>query len=63
MPDYKVISADSHIVEAPDLWEKWIDPGFRDRAPRIGRMGVRLLGGRWYADHCFWLPITSWSEV
>ncbi len=31
----KVISADSHILEPPDLWLKHIDPKFRDRAPHV----------------------------
>src|SRR5499427_1833026 len=32
---YNVIDADGHILEPLDLWEKYIDPAFRDRAPRI----------------------------
>jgi predicted TIM-barrel fold metal-dependent hydrolase len=32
---FKLVSADSHIVEPPDLWTNRIDPAFRDRAPRI----------------------------
>src|SRR6476659_992864 len=32
---YNVIDADGHILEPLDLWDKYIDPGFRDRAPRI----------------------------
>ncbi len=35
MSSYKVWSSDSHIIEPADLWEKRIDPRFRDRAPRI----------------------------
>ena len=35
MPDYKVISSDSHIIEPEDLWEKRIDRRFEDRAPRL----------------------------
>jgi len=31
----RVISADSHIVEPPDLFTQSIDPKFRDRAPRV----------------------------
>ena len=43
----KLISADSHIVEPPDLWEKRIDPKFRDRAPRL----VMVDGSdRWFID-------------
>lgn len=33
-PDY-VVDCDSHVMEPPDLWEKYIEPRFRDRAIRI----------------------------
>ena len=32
---YNVIDADGHILEPLDLWNKYIDPKFRDRAPRL----------------------------
>ena len=32
---YDVIDADGHILEPLDLWDNYIDPAFRDRAPRI----------------------------
>jgi predicted TIM-barrel fold metal-dependent hydrolase len=32
---YNVVDADGHILEPLDLWNKYIDPKFRDRAPRI----------------------------
>ena len=32
---YDVIDADGHVLEPADLWEKYIDPKFRDGAPRI----------------------------
>ena len=35
MPEYRVISSDSHIVEPEDLWEDRIDRRFKDRAPRL----------------------------
>jgi predicted TIM-barrel fold metal-dependent hydrolase len=38
MATYKLISADSHIVEPPDLYTSRIEPRFRDRAPRMERM-------------------------
>src|SRR5438093_11542013 len=38
MATYKLISADSHIVEPPDLYTNRIEPRFRDRAPRMERM-------------------------
>jgi predicted TIM-barrel fold metal-dependent hydrolase len=37
MADYKLISADSHIVEPPDMYTGRIDPKFRDRAPKMER--------------------------
>ena len=39
MTEYKLISADSHIVEPPDLYANRIEPRFRDRAPRMERDG------------------------
>src|SRR5712692_9347040 len=32
---YNVIDADGHVLEPVDLWEKYTDPGYRDRAPRL----------------------------
>jgi hypothetical protein len=37
MGAFKVISADSHIVEPPDMYTSRIEPRFRERAPRIER--------------------------
>ena len=37
MTDYRIISADTHIVEPPDLYSSRVDPKFKDRAPRIER--------------------------
>lgn len=44
-----VIDADGHINEPPDLWEKYIDPQYRDRAIRIrqdpdGRERLEIAG-------------------
>ena len=33
--NYGFVSADSHVTEPPDCYEKYIDPKFRDRAPHI----------------------------
>src|SRR5262245_45506056 len=38
MMTHKLISADSHIVEPPDLYTTRIEPRFRDRAPRLERL-------------------------
>src|SRR3989442_1656548 len=32
---YDVIDADGHVLEPVDIWDKYIDPGYRERAPRI----------------------------
>jgi len=32
---YRAISADSHIVEPPHLWEKWLTPELRKFAPKL----------------------------
>src|SRR5882757_3747695 len=37
MAEYKLISADSHIVEPPDMYAGRIAPKFRDRAPTMVR--------------------------
>src|SRR5487761_201653 len=34
---FKVLDSDMHIMEPPDLWQRYIDPAFREQAPR-GRM-------------------------
>src|SRR5262245_5274103 len=39
MADELIISSDSHVFEPPDLWTTRIDAAFRDRAPRLQRVG------------------------
>jgi uncharacterized protein len=34
-PAFKMVSADSHVVEPPNLWVERVDQRYRDRAPRI----------------------------
>ena len=38
---FKIIDAELHVMEPVDLWERYIDPEFKDRAPR------RLSERRW----------------
>jgi len=33
--EYNLISADSHVIEPPDLWEKWLPRKFQDQAPKL----------------------------
>src|SRR5580700_4960143 len=37
MAEWKLISADSHIVEPPDMYTDRIEPRFRNRAPKMER--------------------------
>ena len=52
MTTSRLISADSHIIEPPDLYPSRIEPRFRDRAPRMER--VETPAGRkydaWFID-------------
>src|SRR2546428_9850797 len=32
---YNVVDADGHILEPLDLWDKYMDPEFRERRPRF----------------------------
>lgn len=32
---YRIIDADQHIVEPPDLWQRWLPKQFQDRAPKL----------------------------
>ncbi len=36
---YNIISADSHVFEPNDLWEKYMEPAHRARAPHVIREG------------------------
>ena len=44
MSDYRVISADSHVFEPPDLWTSRIEAKLRDRAPYM----TRIDGEDWF---------------
>jgi hypothetical protein len=39
MADELIISSDSHVFEPTDLWTRRIDKAFRQRAPRLQRVG------------------------
>ena len=32
---YNVVDADGHVLEPLDLWDHYMDPRFRNRAPRL----------------------------
>ncbi len=37
MREYRLISSDSHVTMPDEAWQEYLDPEFRDRAPRIER--------------------------
>ena len=37
MTEYRLISSDSHVTMPDEAWQDYLDPEFRDRAPRIER--------------------------
>ena len=45
---FKIIDSDMHIIEPPEMWEKYIDGAFKDRAPKIvGSYPVGTYGRGW----------------
>jgi len=49
----KAIDVDGHVREADDLWERYLEPAFRDRAPTVervpnGQLLFRLEGDRYH---------------
>ena len=42
--DWKVIDADAHFHEPIDLWDKWLEPAYKDRVPKvIGLNGINFI--------------------
>ncbi len=47
----KVLDSDMHVMEPPDLWERHIDPAYRDRAPRFkGDADSQGFANRWVVE-------------
>jgi uncharacterized protein len=40
----KVMDSDMHVIEPADLWQRYIDPAFTERAPRGSTRFMRELG-------------------
>ena len=47
MTNYRVISSDNHVFEAPDLWTSRAKPAFKERVPQLVR---EYDGDWWYCD-------------
>ena len=59
---FRVMDSDMHIVEPADLWERYIDPAFRDRAPQGTNRHPRDLGVR-VGENVYPLPNRSYSNA
>ena len=59
---FKVLDSDMHIVEPPDLWERYMDPAFRDRAPTGLARHPRDLGVQ-LGDKVFPIPTGKYSHA
>ncbi|MBW2275507.1 MAG: amidohydrolase [Deltaproteobacteria bacterium] len=35
--DYRIIDCDQHVIEPPDLWEKYLPKKFADQAPKLAK--------------------------
>ena len=38
---FKVMDSDMHVIEPPDLWQRYLEPAYRDRAPMGSNEGIR----------------------
>ena len=47
MKHYRVISADSHAIEPPDLWQRYLPRAYRDRGPQVVSTDS---GDRWVCE-------------
>ena len=46
---FKVMDSDMHVIEPPDLWQSYLEPAYRERAPVGTNTGFRDIGIR-FAD-------------
>src|SRR4051812_20735445 len=35
MTSYRIVSADTHILEPPDIWQQWLPAKYQDKAPQL----------------------------
>jgi len=57
---YSIVDADRHVLEPADLWKRYLDPGFRERAPiQVGELSpmwvvdgiCNSLGVKWLPEY------------
>ena len=55
---FKVMDSDIHVSEPPNLWIDYMDPAFRDDAPRKMSMN-----GRSETWHCLGKPLPAYIDL
>src|ERR1700720_4415900 len=74
---FAVLDSDSHVVETPELWSKYLDPEFRTLGKfalsrQEGKRGYHLkVNGKVFRDtmnsniprHAIWKPGMTWDKV
>ncbi len=74
---FAVFDSDSHVVETPELWSKYLDPEFRTLGKfalwrEEGKLGSYLkVNGKVFRDtmnsniprHAIWRPGMTWDKV
>jgi hypothetical protein len=35
MPELRIVDADCHILEPPDIWANWLPEKYADKAPKL----------------------------
>ena len=54
--DEIIISADSHVIEVPDLWGKGMPPFLKELAPKLHAVGACIPSPCWLARQGCMLP-------
>jgi uncharacterized protein len=74
---FAILDSDSHVVETPDLWEKYLEPEYRTLGKHAlwreeGKLGSYLkVNGKVFRDtmnsniprHAIWKPGMTWDQV
>jgi hypothetical protein len=42
----RIVSVDDHVLEPPDLWQRWLPQKYREAGPRMERLRGVLRHGR-----------------
>lgn len=63
MKNYQVISADSHVLEPPEMWGQRIEKRFRDRAPRVTTYPNGTAGEFFVCENVGPLPVANFFGV